>query len=51
MEGANTFKDRMQDDITYLKKEDSEFGIKRDYSPVVVSLAIASMGDTSLTVP
>jgi hypothetical protein len=38
VDGANVFRQRMSEDIDYLRKEDAAYGIHRDYTPVVVSL-------------
>jgi hypothetical protein len=37
IEDAGNFKQRMVDDIEYLRHQDGQLGLKRDYSPVVVS--------------
>ncbi|KAI5452587.1 hypothetical protein NCC49_000748 [Naganishia albida] len=35
IDGANVFRQRMREDIDYLRKEDAAYGIHRDYTPVV----------------
>lgn len=35
-EGADVFRQRMRDDMALLKREDTMYGINRDYTPVVV---------------
>jgi hypothetical protein len=37
-EGADVFRQRMREDMEFLKREDEAHGIRRDYTPVVVSL-------------
>lgn len=36
IEGANEFRQRMAEDIKFLKEEDAVYGIHRNYTPVVV---------------
>lgn len=36
VEEANAFRERMREDIAFLKQEDEIYGIHRDYTPVVV---------------